>query len=261
MSIAENYAKKVIEIRATQYKKVIKILYTMGRKNKKKMLLLLEELRITPINFELYRTQFIQAKDIASGLFTSAATGIAASQAPVTAVGLFGAAITGTAISTLSVAAATNAILAWLGGGSLAAGGGGMAMGSLVLGSIALAPALLVGGFMFKKKAEQAYTYAFEYEAKVNKAVKEIGVVIDFLEQVNRRIFELKDIMVKLSNNLENVLTKLDTLTFNENDNTHMNLLKQAILLMKNISEVSSTPVVDDKGKITVASHEIVLKY
>ena len=45
----------------------------------------------------------------------------------------FGTASTGTAISTLSGAAATNAALAWLGGGTLAAGGGGTAAGSALL--------------------------------------------------------------------------------------------------------------------------------
>ena len=45
----------------------------------------------------------------------------------------FGVASTGTAISTLSGAAATNAALAWLGGGALAAGGGGMAAGEAFL--------------------------------------------------------------------------------------------------------------------------------
>lgn len=45
----------------------------------------------------------------------------------------FGTASTGTAISTLSGAAATNAALAWLGGGTLAAGGGGMSAGSAFL--------------------------------------------------------------------------------------------------------------------------------
>ncbi len=48
----------------------------------------------------------------------------------------FGTASTGTAISTLSGAAATNAATAWLGGGALAAGGGGMATGSFVLSAI-----------------------------------------------------------------------------------------------------------------------------
>ena len=64
MSIAENYAKKVIEIRATQYKKVIKILYTMGRKNKKKMLLLLEELRIIQEKDIFYNGFNIKTKPI-----------------------------------------------------------------------------------------------------------------------------------------------------------------------------------------------------
>ena len=51
---------------------------------------------------------------------------------PTAAMGIattFGVASTGTAISALSGAAATNAALAWLGGGALAAGGGGMAAG------------------------------------------------------------------------------------------------------------------------------------
>lgn len=45
----------------------------------------------------------------------------------------FGVASTGTAISSLSGAAATNAALAWLGGGALAAGGGGMVAGEAFL--------------------------------------------------------------------------------------------------------------------------------
>lgn len=57
-------------------------------------------------------------------------------------VGLIGTASTGTAITTLSGAAATNATLAWFGGGALAAGGAGMAGGAMVIGGIVLAPAI-----------------------------------------------------------------------------------------------------------------------
>lgn len=55
---------------------------------------------------------------------------------PTAAMGIattFGVASTGTAISALSGAAATNAALAWLGGGALAAGGGGMAVGNAII--------------------------------------------------------------------------------------------------------------------------------
>jgi len=57
-------------------------------------------------------------------------------------VTLIGSASTGTSISALSGVAATNATLAWFGGGSLAAGGAGMAGGFMVLGGIVAAPVM-----------------------------------------------------------------------------------------------------------------------
>lgn len=56
---------------------------------------------------------------------------------PTAAMGIattYGVASTGTLISSLSGAAATNAALAWLGGGALSAGGGGMVAGEALLG-------------------------------------------------------------------------------------------------------------------------------
>lgn len=52
------------------------------------------------------------------------------------AAGALASASTGTAISALSGVAATNATLAWFGGGALAAGGLGMAGGTVVLGGM-----------------------------------------------------------------------------------------------------------------------------
>lgn len=81
-----------------------------------------------------------EAKIAAGGSGTGAtlsALGLAvATMGPTAAMGIattFGVASTGTAISTLSGAAATNAALAWLGGGALAAGGGGMSAGTGLL--------------------------------------------------------------------------------------------------------------------------------
>ena len=73
----------------------------------------------------------------ASAGAAGAAIGVAVvSMGPNIAMGVatsFGVASTGTAISALSGAAATNAALAWLGGGALAVGGGGMAAGQAFL--------------------------------------------------------------------------------------------------------------------------------
>lgn len=86
---------------------------------------------------EFARKDLEAARQSAAGAGAGFAAGAAvASMAPTAAIWVattFGAASTGTAISTLSGAAATNATLAWLGGGALAAGGGGSAAGTALL--------------------------------------------------------------------------------------------------------------------------------
>lgn len=66
----------------------------------------------------------------------------------------FATAGTGATISTLSGAAATNATLAWLGGGTLASGGMGIAGGMMALGALTTGPALLIAGWYMGSKAE-----------------------------------------------------------------------------------------------------------
>ena len=77
------------------------------------------------------------AREAAGGAGAGIAAGASvAFMAPTGAMWIattFGTASTGTAISTLSGAAAQNAALAWLGGGALSAGGGGMAAGHALL--------------------------------------------------------------------------------------------------------------------------------
>lgn len=70
---------------------------------------------------------------------SGAVVGVATGAAAWWAVSTFGTASTGTAIGSLSGAAATNATLAWFGGGSIAAGGLGVTGGAVVLtGGVAL---------------------------------------------------------------------------------------------------------------------------
>lgn len=112
------------------------------------------------------------------GAAAGTAGGFAAAGVTTSAVMALGTASTGTAISTLSGVAATNATLAALGGGSIAAGGGGMALGSMVLGGATLGVGLLVGGVIFNitgsklsDKADEAYSQAKRTENEVNKIV------------------------------------------------------------------------------------------
>ncbi|EIO7469445.1 hypothetical protein ABL602_001439 [Salmonella enterica subsp. enterica] len=77
-------------------------------------------------------------------------------------VSVIGTASTGTAISTLSGIAATNATLAWFGGGALAAGGAGMSGGMLVLGGIFAAPIIY-----FAAKGARTKARAFQEQEEL----------------------------------------------------------------------------------------------
>lgn len=73
------------------------------------------------------------AMGVGAGVAGGAAVAALAPSAAMWIATTFGTASTGTAISALSGAAATNAALAWLGGGTIALGGGGMAAGEAFL--------------------------------------------------------------------------------------------------------------------------------
>ncbi|MEA5462812.1 hypothetical protein [Leptothoe sp. PORK10 BA2] len=96
-----------------------------------------------------YSTQVLAAKRGSLTFVGGGMVAIGSSTGTVVSVAaLLGAsASTGTATSALSGAAATNAALAWLGGGTLASGGGGMAAGAAIVSTVAVAGAgLAVAG-------------------------------------------------------------------------------------------------------------------
>jgi hypothetical protein len=82
-----------------------------------------------------------------------AGLGLVASAGAWVLVAHLGTASTGAAISGLAGVAAHNAILAWFGGGALAAGGGGMLIGSLALSAIALIPVVAFSAYKSYKEA------------------------------------------------------------------------------------------------------------
>ena len=113
----------------------------------------------------------------------------------------FGVASTGTAVSALSGAAAANAALAWLGGGALAAGGGGMAAGEAFLalmGPIGLAIAgfgIIAGGFLFWKNKNDKKCLEDLLTRISNRDLKSFELAIDDL---NHRIKQIDNGNVEL---------------------------------------------------------------
>lgn len=135
------------------------------------------------------------------GAAVGTAGGIAASGATTTAVAALGAASTGTAITSLSGIAATNATMATLGGGALAAGGGGIALGTTVLGAATLGVGLLVGGVIFNVTGNNLSDKADEAWDQMKKAEKTINLICEYLDS-------LRSAAVKYSQSITTVRDK-----------------------------------------------------
>ena len=118
------------------------------------------------------------ASSFAAGTLSGAVAGGAVAFGAYSAAGAFAAASTGTAIAGLSGAAATNATLAFFGGGALAAGGLGIAGGTAVLGGIVAGPALAIVGIVMGAKASKNLDNAYSNLAQARKARAEIDVLV-----------------------------------------------------------------------------------
>lgn len=128
----------------------------------------------------------------AAGIGTGAAVAALAPSAAMWVTTTFGTASTGTAISALSGAVAQRAALAWLGGGALAAGGGGMVAGKALLAlagpvgwGIAAASTAATGitvGIKNKKIADAAMAEAKKMTI-ASAMLKATGVKIDDLHE------------------------------------------------------------------------------
>lgn len=128
----------------------------------------------------------------------SGAAGILLGAGAYGGVAMLGTAGTGAAISGLSGIAATNATLAWLGGGTLAAGGGGVALGTAVLGGLIAGPALLLAGSLFNSKAKEKLENARINQAKAEKFASDVNVAVSEMNIIQKYAKDIYDIIAKL---------------------------------------------------------------
>lgn len=117
-------------------------------------------------------------------------------------VSLIGSASTGTAISSLSGVAATNATLAWFGGGSLATGGAGMAGGFWVLGGIVAAPIVY-----FSTKS--AYEKLDTIKEKTKELTEESDKVIKLTIQASSQLIEAKKQQAQIADLIAEYVPKI----------------------------------------------------
>lgn len=184
----------------------------------------------------------LDALELTTGAGTGLAAGALAAFGAYGSVGMFAAASTGTAISSLAGAAATNATLAWLGGGAVGSGAAafGMAGGAVVLGSIVAAPAILVAGVFMESKASEALTEAEAYAAKVDIEIVKIEQAMAVLEAIQLNAQEMSDTLGKLAERFDNVKVY---------DNSNEVKFEQMLMIGKALKEALHTPLVTNDGE------------
>lgn len=256
---AEEYGQLQIQVKLQSIGRFVRFLERLDRRSTQDRTFLEGLEGFSPQAFQEYQTTALEAQTFAAGGFQAVGAAGAAGQSAITLIGLFGTASTGTAISGLSGAAAWNATLAWLGGGSLAAGGGGMALGTVVLGGIAIAPALLVGGFVVGGEGEKALTQAHKYEAKANIEIAKLQDLERFFEGVQKRILELCNLVDELNVRAIEGLGELESQPFDRDRD--LVKFQQVAILIKALAEIMKIPVLDTEGNLNPATKNLKLKY
>lgn len=147
-----------------------------------------EKSDVTPDQISDWQNRSETADDILKTL-SGFGAGVAGVYGAWAAAGL-GTASTGVAISSLSGAAAMSAKLAWLGGGAVAVGGGGMAVGWLMLGGLPIGPGILASGILSMINAKK-FENAVDDALKPDLLIPRIDELIDATKEIDRALQQL----------------------------------------------------------------------
>ena len=218
---------------------------------------LVDGVAIPPFDLPELKLQVIEAERMLSGGVSAGIAGVLARQAALTGVHSLASAGTGTAISGLSGAAAKSATLAWLGGGSVATGGSGVAVGTIMLHGIAVAPALLTFGLGLNVQGHRAQTRAREFEKESRIEVARLKSQRLLIERLEVRVEELELVLHGLDERASEALDELQQVEFDPAE--HVELFIRVALLIEGLREILATRVVDEAGVLTPESEQVVI--
>jgi hypothetical protein len=213
---------------------------------------------------ELTAKESLGTTAVAGSVAAAAVAGVPT--AVTSAVTALASTSSGVAISSLHGAAAYNATMAWLGGGSLAVGGSGMAGGALALTTITYATAgfaaLAAGGIVAGMHYSKKLTAATEYYSEVCKYREQAECAWALMDGIVERAHELQAVTLKLRKRIHNQLNLLEPLIYDfvADDPYYVETFQQTALLVKTMSELSQIPVLDEKGYVSQSSKLEIVK-
>ena len=196
------------------------------------------------------------ASSVLGGLIGGAGAGALTAFGAYGATMTFAAASTGTAIASLSGAAATNATLAFLGGGALAAGGGGMALGSAVLGGAVAGPAIAILGIVMNASASKNLDNAYSNRSQTQEAIEGMKIIETLCDAITARSEMFYSLIDNLNIFFQEQILQLEAIIHKSGcDYSKYSAQEQSVVAMSlsvagAIKKILDTPILDRDGKL-----------
>ncbi len=171
-------------------------------------------------------------------------------------------AATGTAVGYLNGIAATNATLAWLGGGTLAAGGMGVAGGTVVLGGLIAGPVLMATGSIANLAAERNFDNAYSnfleakrlYE-KVCTAGKEMELIASSAIIINANLRHLGKRLRASNERLKEIVARCSD--WNLLSTEEKQQIAMAVKYAQEVKAFIDMPMLTKEGLLTNAAKNV----
>ncbi len=194
--------------------------------------------------------------DVSGAVAGSTIGGVLAAYGAYAGVGMLASTAGGVAIAELSGVAATNATLAWLGGGALSVGGFGMIGGMAVLGGLVAGPALaILGAFSASKMEEKLENAKARYE-EIRVRFEEAVVMIDQFQAIEkmamyftRQITKFDALFFSLSQDAIATMKKhhYDTSRYNQKEKDQLSVTVSTLMTLSAFLKVS---IMDKQQKL-----------
>ncbi len=224
----------------------------------------LQKIALDQKNFTELKELQSMATSMAGGVASGAMAGAITAFGAYGAAGVFATASTGTAIASLSGAAATNATLAFFGGGSLAAGGLGMAGGTAVLGGLVAGPALAVLGIVVGAKASANLDKAYSNLSKAKEFKEEMDVAASLCIGIRKRTAMFHRFLISLNAVFEPLVYEMTEIIsqkgsdFREYSEDEKRIVAEAMAMAGAIKSILDTSILNEEGNLTKESEKII---
>lgn len=193
------------------------------------------------------------------GTIGSLGAGVLTSGAAKAAIARFGSASTGRALGSLRGAAAQRATQAWWGGGSIASGAGGMALGRYVQYAPLTGPAILVAGLAVKNEGSKAKTAAEQHRGELEIEMANLDARDDLLRAVRERILEVDRVLGRM---IVKAVAGVAALEAETADNgIPAEAFQKAMILVTSVRNIATAPIADEQGRLDEQTGELILRY